>query len=135
MDPRRVRELLEQVRDGNVNVEAAVASLQGLPFKDLGFATIDHHRALRQGVPEVVFGEGKTGEQIAGIAEEMMRAQTNVLVTRLDAAKAAVVSQRLPQLRYSPMGRTGFVEVAPPVKRPCAPVAVITAVTSDMPVS
>jgi NCAIR mutase (PurE)-related protein len=135
MDPRRVRELLEQVRDGDVNVEQAVASLQGLPFKDLGFATIDHHRALRQGVPEVVFGEGKTGEQIAGIAEEMMRARTNVLVTRLDADKAAVVSQRVPQLRYSAIGRTGFVELTPPEKRPAAPVAVITAGTSDMPVA
>ena len=135
MDPRRVRELLELVRDGSVNVEDAVASLERLPFKDLGYATIDHHRALRQGVPEVVFGEGKTGEQIAGIAEEMLRAQTNVLVTRLDAEKAAIVSERVPALRYSKLARTGFVEVTAPVKRPCAPVAVITAGTSDMPVA
>ncbi len=135
MDPRRVRELLEFVRDGSVNVEDAVASLERLPFKDLGFATVDHHRALRQGVPEVVFGEGKTGEQIAGIAEEMLRAHTNVLVTRLDAEKAAIVSERVPGMRYSKLARTGFVEVTPPVKRPCAPVAVITAGTSDMPVA
>jgi pyridinium-3,5-biscarboxylic acid mononucleotide synthase len=135
MDPRRVRELLEQVREGNLHVDQAVASLQGLPFKDLGFATVDHHRALRQGVPEVVFGEGKTGEQIAHIAQEMMRAQTNVLITRLDAQKAAVVSKMVPEVRYSPIGRTGFVELTPPEKRPCAPVAVITAGTSDMPVA
>jgi NCAIR mutase (PurE)-related protein len=135
MDPRRVRELLELVRDGDLDIEDAFATLQGLPFKDLGFATIDHHRALRQGVPEVVFGEGKTGAQIASIAEEMIRAQTNVLITRLDADKAEVVSTRLPALRYSTIGRTAFVEVTPPEKRPCAPVAVITAGTSDMPVA
>jgi pyridinium-3,5-biscarboxylic acid mononucleotide synthase len=135
MDPRRVRELLEQVREGQLNVEEAVSSLQGLPFKDLGFATVDHHRALRQGVPEVVFGEGKTGEQIAQIAQEMMRAKTNVLVTRLDADKAALVTKMVPEMRYSSIGRTGFVELSPPVKRPCAPVAVVTAGTSDMPVA
>jgi NCAIR mutase (PurE)-related protein len=135
MDPRRVRELLELVRDGDVNIDDAFASLQGLPFKDLGFANVDHHRALRQGAPEVVFGEGKTGEQIAAIAEEMIRAQTNVLVTRLDEDKAAIVSQRVPILKYSALGRTGFVEMIPAAKRPCAPVAVITAGTSDMPVA
>lgn len=135
MDPRRVRELLELVRDGDINVDDAVASLQGLPFKDLGFATIDHHRALRQGVPEVIFGEGKTGEQIASIAEEMIRAQTNVLITRLEADKAAIVSKLVPSLKYSTIGRTGFVEVYAPAKRPCAPIAVITAGTSDMPVA
>lgn len=135
MDPRRVRELLELVRDGDVNIDDAFASLQGLPFKDLGFATIDHHRALRQGVPEVVFGEGKTGEQIAGIAEEMIRAQTNVLVTRLDVDKAAIVLKRVPELRYSSISRTAFAEIAPPASRPCAPVAVITAGTSDLPVA
>jgi len=135
MDPRRVRELLELVRDGDVNVDDAVATLQGLPFKDLGFATIDHHRALRQGVPEVVFGEGKTADQIVGIAAEMIRAQTNVLVTRLDADKATLVSNVVPSLKYSPLGRTGFVEVEPPAQRPCAPVAIITAGTSDMPVA
>jgi len=131
MDPRKVHELLERVRHGEVTVDAALESLQKLPFRDLGYATVDHHRALRQGVPEVMFGEGKSGEQIAGIAEEMVAAGTNVLVTRIDAAKAAFVAQRVPGFRYSPVGKTGAYEVAPPVKRPCGPVAVVTAGTSD----
>jgi len=115
-----------------MSVEQALSSLQSLPFRDMGFATVDHHRALRQGVPEVIFGEGKTAEQIAAIAEEMLGARTNVLVTRIDADKAAVISARVPAFRYAPIARTGSVEIAPPVKRPCAPVAVVTAGTSDM---
>ncbi|MDI1431262.1 MULTISPECIES: nickel pincer cofactor biosynthesis protein LarB [Polyangium] len=131
MDPRRVEELLDRVRRGDVTVEQAVEALGSLPFRDLGYATVDHHRALRQGVPEVIFGEGKSGEQIAGIAEEMVRAGTNVLVTRIDAHKAAIVGHRVPSFRYAPLARTGSVELAPPPKRPCAPVAVVTAGTSD----
>jgi len=131
MDPRRVEELLERVRRGDVSVEQGVEALRNLPFRDLGYATVDHHRALRQGVPEVIFGEGKSGEQIAGIAEEMVRAGTNVLVTRIDAEKAASVTQRVPSFRYAPRARTGSVEITPPAKRPCAPVAVVTAGTSD----
>jgi len=131
MDPRRVRELLDQIRAGEVSVEDGLATLQSLPFRDLGFATVDHHRALRQGVPEVIFGEGKSGEQIAAIAEEMVRAGTNVLVTRVDPVKAAMLGERVPGFRYSPLARTGCVEITPPVKRPCAPVAVVTAGTSD----
>jgi len=131
MDPRRIEELLERVRQGEVSVEQALEVLQKLPFRDLGYATVDHHRALRQGMPEVIFGEGKTGEQIAGIAEEMVRVGTNVLVTRIDAEKAAIVSQRVPGFRFSPLARTGSVELSPPAKRPCGPVAVVTAGTSD----
>ncbi|MDC0747242.1 nickel pincer cofactor biosynthesis protein LarB [Polyangium mundeleinium] len=131
MDPRRVEELLERVRRGDATVEQAVEALKSLPFRDLGFATVDHHRALRQGMPEVIFGEGKSGEQIAGIAEEMVGAGTNVLVTRIDAEKAAIVGRRLPSFRYAPLARTGSVELAPPPKRLCAPVAVVTAGTSD----
>ncbi len=131
MDPRRVAELLDQVRQGDVTVEQAVDALRSLPFRDLGFATVDHHRALRQGVPEVIFGEGKSGEQIAAIAEEMVRAGTNVLVTRIEAEKAALVTQQVPGFQYAPLARTGSVVVTPPAKRPCAPVAVVTAGTSD----
>ncbi len=82
-------------------------------------------------MPEVIFGEGKTGEQIAGIAEEMVRVGSNVLVTRIDPEKAGHVAERVPGFRYSPLARTGTVELTPPVKRPCAPVAVVTAGTSD----
>jgi NCAIR mutase (PurE)-related protein len=135
MDPRDLRELLEQVRGGQVPVEAALASLRELPFRDLGFATIDHHRALRQGVPEVILGERKTAEQIAAIASEIARAGQNVLVTRLDADKARLVAEVLPSFRYLEVARVGLLEVRDIVARAGGPVAVVTAGTSDMPVA
>jgi NCAIR mutase (PurE)-related protein len=76
MDPRLVRDLLERVRSSNVSIDEALESLRELPFRDLGFATVDHHRALRQGVPEVIFGERKTAEQIAAIARRSCAAGT-----------------------------------------------------------
>ncbi|WP_437726857.1 nickel pincer cofactor biosynthesis protein LarB [Sorangium sp. So ce861] len=135
MEPRLVREMLERVRTGELAVEEALEALRGLPFRDLGVATVDHHRALRQGVPEVIFGEGKTPEQIALIAQEISGAGQNVLVTRVDAAKGAAVAALLPAFRYVPLARTGTVEVAPTPKRAAGPVAVVTAGTSDLPVA
>src|SRR5215475_6677926 len=99
MDPRLVRDLLERVQGRDVSVEEALESLRQLPFRDIGVATVDHHRALRQGMPEVIFGERKTAEQIACIAEEMVRAGHNVLVTRVDPEKARALCERLPSFR------------------------------------
>jgi pyridinium-3,5-biscarboxylic acid mononucleotide synthase len=135
MDPRRVRELLEGVREGGVAIEDAIEALRALPFRDLSFATVDHHRALRQGVPEVIFGERKTAEQIAAIAREVISAGQNVLITRLDAEKAAVVQTLVAGLRYAALARTGSVELTLPRRRPGAPVAVITAGTTDIDVA
>jgi pyridinium-3,5-biscarboxylic acid mononucleotide synthase len=135
MDPRLVRELLERVQGSEVSVEDALEALRQLPFRDLGFATVDHHRALRQGVPEVIFGERKTVDQIAQITEEMVRAGSNVLVTRVDADKAAKLRERLPAFRHAPEARTLSLEVAPPPRRSRGPVAVVTAGTSDMSVA
>src|SRR5215472_6301378 len=81
VDPQKLRELLEQVRKGARSTEEALAELKDLPYADLGYATVDHHRALRQGAPEVVFGHAKTAAQIAGIAAELARTGQNVLIT------------------------------------------------------
>jgi NCAIR mutase (PurE)-related protein len=135
MDARKVRELLERVRASDVTIEDAIASLQQLPFRDLGFATIDHHRALRQGVPEIIFGERKTAEQIAAIAAEIARMGQNVLVTRVDEAKAAALVAVDPRFRYASTARTLSLEIAPIAARPRGPVAVVTAGTSDMSVA
>src|SRR5688572_19182699 len=102
MSPQRLRELLERVRSGDTDVTGALEELRMLPYRDLGEATVDHHRALRQGTPEVVFGEGKSVEQIALILAEMDRAGHSVLVTRLAADKAAALAPRCPELRYAP---------------------------------
>jgi NCAIR mutase (PurE)-related protein len=135
VDVSRIRALLESVRGGALNVEAALAELRDLPFRDLGFATVDHHRALRTGVPEVILGEPKTAEQIAAITEELARTGQNVLITRLDADKAHAVKQRIAELTYVPLARTATVEVSPISPRKGAKVAVVTAGTADIPVA
>lgn len=135
MDPRLVRELLERVQSNDVSVDAAIESLRELPFRDIGVAAVDHHRALRQGVPEVIFGERKTAEQIAAIAEEIARGGSNVLITRVDDAKAAALSARIPGIRHAPIARTMSLEIAPAPPRTRGPVAVVTGGTSDMSVA
>lgn len=134
MDPRHVRDLLERVQSGELAVDAAFEDLKHLPYRDLGFAAVDHHRALRQGVPEVIFGEGKSAEQITGIAREIAGAGQNVLVTRVDAAKAEALTAAIPGFRYAPVARTVSLVQSPPAQRR-GTVAVLTAGTSDLPVS
>lgn len=134
MDPRHLREMLSRLRDGEIDVDAAVEALKTMPYRDLGFAAIDHHRALRQGVPEVIFGEGKSPEQIIAIAREIAASEQNVLVTRIDAAKAAAITEALPGFRYAPIARTGSLVLHTPAPRK-GTVAVVTAGTSDLPVS
>jgi NCAIR mutase (PurE)-related protein len=135
MDATRIKALLESVRAGTSTIDEALGELRDLPFRDLGFATVDHHRALRTGIPEVILGEPKTAEQIAAIAEELARTGQNVLVTRLDATKARAVQERVPALKYLTAARVGTLEVAPIVARPGAVVAVVTAGTADVPVA
>src|SRR5207247_10178116 len=85
MDPKTLRELLEAVQKGRVSPDQAADQLRTLPYEDLGFAKVDHHRALRRGFPEAVFGEGKTPEQIAAIVDRIAGQGQNVLVTRTAA--------------------------------------------------
>ena len=82
MTPQQVLELLEKVRQGTLTPEQGLDRLKNLPFEDLGFARVDHHRALRQGFPEVVFAPGKTPEQVVAIVKSLLRQKSNVLVTR-----------------------------------------------------
>src|SRR5512132_4076369 len=103
MNQKQIRSLFEQVREGAIDVDAAVERMRHMPFEDLGFAKIDHHRALRHGMPEVVFAKGKTPEQVAEIASRLAGNTPNVLVTRADAPTAARVLERLPQAEYFPL--------------------------------
>jgi pyridinium-3,5-biscarboxylic acid mononucleotide synthase len=135
MDPRLVRDLLERVQGSDISVEDALEALRQLPFRDIGVATLDHHRALRQGVPEVIFGERKTVDQIVRIAEEMVRAGHNVLVTRVDPDKATALCARLPAFHHQAEARTLSISVAPVPRRSRGPVAVVTAGTSDISVA
>src|SRR4051794_8957214 len=131
MDEATVRRLLDDVRSGVLSADDAVAALRRLPFADLGFARVDHHRALRQGRPEAVFGPGKTPEQCAAIVAELLDGGSSpVLVTRSSAAQAVVA------LGQNPGGQQLGTTL---VWRPSAPrperVIVMTAGTADLPVA
>jgi pyridinium-3,5-biscarboxylic acid mononucleotide synthase len=132
MDEPALRQLLDDVRSGAVHPDDAAARLRRLPFTDLGFARVDHHRALRQGVAEAVYGPGKTPEQCAAIVAELLREHDGgpVLLTRADDAQADAA------LAANPGGlRTGRTIVWRPAAVRPAKVLVITAGTGDLPVA
>jgi hypothetical protein len=135
MTPVRLQQLLERVKKGEVSTEDAVTELRDLPFADLGCAMVDHHRALRQGVSEVILGQGKTVEQISAIAGELARAGHNVLVTRVDAEAAAGVQKTHPSAKYHALARTLTLEVGPIAPLSEDAVALVSAGTSDLPVA
>ena len=125
MNVPALQRLLERVRAGGVSLDDALHELKDLPFADLGYAMVDHHRALRQGVPEVIFGLGKTPEQIVGIARELAQRGQNVLITRLDQEKAGAVTQTLPLLSYNKLARTATWEQGPIVSLGKLPIALV----------
>jgi pyridinium-3,5-biscarboxylic acid mononucleotide synthase len=135
MRREHVRDLLRQVADGSLGVAHALDALAVEPTESLGFATIDHHRALRQGFPEVVYGAGKTPEQIREIASRIVARGEGVLVTRIANDAAALLASSMPNVELNALARTALVRSESPV--PCATgtVAVVTAGTSDLPVA
>ncbi len=135
MNIERLKKLLEGVRKGEVGVEEALERLKVLPFEEIGPATIDSHRHLRQGFPEVIMGEGKDAETIAAIVERMIERGENILVTRLNREKADLLLKRFPGGRYNEMGRT-FTHLTHRVeKKGKGKILVVSAGTSDMPVA
>ena len=134
MDPRDLDALLRAVRDGRTTPEAAAERLRTLPYEDLGFARPDHHRALRRGFPEVIFGAGKTGDQVAAIAAAVAGRGQNVLVTRTSAEVHRLVAERFPEARFPEAARCLTITVAAPEPLP-GRVAVVCAGTSDVPVA
>ena len=105
MDSDRLKELFEQVSAGATSVSEAVEKLRHMPFEDLGFAKVDHHRAVRQGMPEVIFGQGKTPEQILAIALAIVKRSENLLVTRASPEAAALLKEGIPNAEYFPASR------------------------------
>jgi NCAIR mutase (PurE)-related protein len=135
MDPEKLKGLLERVKGGQVAVDEAVRELADLPFKDLGFARVDHHRHLRTGFPEVVLGLNKTAEQVGKILAELARTGSNVLATRVAEASVPEVLRLCPQARYEPVARAVVVEQAPIVDMGRGTILVVAAGTSDLPVA
>jgi NCAIR mutase (PurE)-related protein len=109
MNTDQLRQLLEQVRDGETAVPQALESLRTLPFEDLGFAKVDHHRALRHGMPEVIFGMGKSADQVAAIAAALLAKSDNLLLTRATAEMADRVKHLSAEAEYFPA--SGVVRV------------------------
>lgn len=133
MDQDHLRSLFEQVRDGAVDIDAAMTRMRHMPFEDLGFAKVDHHRALRHGMPEVVLAKGKTPAQVSAIAESLLRNAENVLITRADRECANVVAE-MPGAEYFPL--SGVIRFWRDKKvRGKGKIAVVCAGTSDIPVA
>jgi hypothetical protein len=103
MDQQQFRKLFEDVRAGSVAIDDALERVRHLPFEDLGFAKVDHHRAMRCGMPEVVFGKGKTPEQIIAIASHLLEKSGNVLVTRAGQNAADALKESFPEAEYFPL--------------------------------
>ncbi len=134
MDPEKLEQLLNAVAGGGVSPSEAVAQLRNLPFEDLGYAKVDHHRSLRNGMPETIYCSGKTPEQVAGIVDRLIAAGSNVLGTRCDPATAEFVIKASPQVEYNAVARTLSHIQTPPRVLPGF-VAVVCAGTSDLPVA
>jgi NCAIR mutase (PurE)-related protein len=135
MDPEKIRQLLEGVRAGERSVSEALTELADLPYRDLGFAHVDHHRHLRTGFPEVVLGSGKTAEQIVAILNELKKGGSNLLATRVDGDKAEVVLREVAGARHHQLAGCIVVEQQPIVQTGRGTILVVSAGTSDLSVA
>ncbi|MEE0842463.1 MAG: nickel pincer cofactor biosynthesis protein LarB [Christensenellales bacterium] len=128
-----VKEILLKVQNGELSADDALLALKKQPFEDLGYAHVDYHRKVRQGTDEVVYGSGKTAEQIEGIVGNMLsNGLNNVLVTRLSEEKAAALGEKFP-LEYHREARIAVVSPVP-TENPRGNIVVVSAGTSDIPV-
>ncbi len=135
MDQKSLKDLLSRLQAGTIDVETALDELKLLPFDDLGFAKVDHHRELRTGAPEVIFGPGKPPAQIAQVAQRLAARGHNVLITRLDPEKAAVVCDLVDGLSYNQDAKLATRIASPGETTGKGTILVISAGTSDYPVA
>ncbi|CAB1082771.1 Circadian phase modifier [Olavius algarvensis Delta 1 endosymbiont] len=135
MDKNLLLKLLASVAEGRISAEACADKLQHMAYEDITYAHVDHHRSLRKGFPEVIFGEGKTADQIAGIMEKMVPQENIVLVTRTDRQKADAVLEQFPQAVYHADARMIVLELNPVPVQGRGLILVISAGTSDIPVA
>ena len=134
MEQDRVLALLNSVKNGETTPEEALLRLKTQPFEDVGYAKIDHHRGLRHGISEVIYGEGKTTEQITGIVSAMVgRGQKNIMITRLTPEKSEEIGKHHP-MYYDPVSRIGICQ-REQAATPCGHIIIAAAGTSDIPVA
>jgi NCAIR mutase (PurE)-related protein len=134
VNAERLKVLLERVRAGDVDVESVIEELRWLPYQDMGFARLDHHRALRNGLPEVVLAQGKQPEQVIAIARELAGRSDKLLITRVEPATAGAVLAELPALTYHELARLLVLDRAP-APNPKRGILIATAGTADLPVA
>jgi NCAIR mutase (PurE)-related protein len=136
MDRLAIQQLLAQVAAGEVSAEQAFAQLRDLPFENLGFAHVDHHRSLRRGYPETIFCQGKTTEQVVRIAERILAGGSLMLATRISPEAAEALQRLHPGAEYDPLSRTVVARPAgAEAPEPEGMVAVVSAGTADLPVA
>jgi pyridinium-3,5-biscarboxylic acid mononucleotide synthase len=131
----QIRAILEKIASGSMSSDEGLERLRHLPYEDIGIAQVDHHRGLRQGQPEVVFGQGKTVGQISTIMQAMAERGSNLLVTRLESEKAHELLRTFPAAQYHCEARCLTVETAPSKPQGKGTILVISAGTSDIPVA
>lgn len=134
MNKERLIKIISQVKQGTLDIDDAVIALRDLPYEDLGYAKIDHHRALRTGFPEVVFCQGKQPEQVSEIMKRLSSANKNVLATRADLSVYEEVQKTVPDAKYHKLARCITVE-KDPLKKYISPLLIISAGTADLPVA
>ena len=134
MNAASIRKLFQDVRQGKVSPDDAVARLRHMPFEDLGFAKVDHHRALRAGMPEVILGEGKTPAQVAAIFAKLARHGGNILATRANEKQFAAVKKKVRKAEYRELARAIILH-RDQTKYGKGVIAVVSAGTSDVPVA
>jgi len=130
-----IKELLEILSKGDISVSDALQKLKHLPFEDIGLASVDHHRNLRRGMSEVIFGEGKEVEDIIAIMESMIRQNENIMVTRISPEKAEKILKKFPKCVFHQRARMIILEQEPVKISGRGMIVVICAGTSDMPVA
>ncbi|MDY6862611.1 MAG: nickel pincer cofactor biosynthesis protein LarB [Thermodesulfobacteriota bacterium] len=135
MNEEDLKKILYLVKDGRINIDDALEQIKTLPFESIGFATLDHHRTLRQGFPEVIWGESKTVSQIIDIMEKMAEQRENILVTRVDDEKAEKILKRFPEAKFNALARTVSWEIKSIKITGKGIILIITAGTSDIPVA
>jgi NCAIR mutase (PurE)-related protein len=135
MNSESIKKLLQSVATGETPVDNAVDEIRKLPFEDIDYAHIDHHRSLRKGFPEVIFGQGKTAEQICGILEHMAAQENIILVTRVKPEKAQLVLSQFSHAAYYADARMVVLQKEAPIITGRGTILVISAGTSDIPVA
>lgn len=135
MNRDRVRNVLDRVRSGEIDVDAALDDLRWEPYEDLGFANVDHHRSLRQGIPEVIYCEPKTVEQVVGIAKRIVEHDENLLATRVTPEQGEALLREIPGALYNPTARTVALRQNECTDTVRGKIIIVCAGTSDLPVA